>query len=536
MTSPRTTGILAALVAQSLCGGASILLPPSAPPVDLFASHDLIAVDHDESVVSVTFEPVVLAPVRQVRRGNTKRDRRAALELKTEETLYWSGQDGTAAALTVSMPGENENIVNLELIDDMVQSVSCPSDGVGQFKIQFAEEADFDDAQDIWQWVNQAAENSFVLIVGAGGCGWNEGRVVYDVASLAYDDSRETAVLNVKRTSWKEAAHTFDLTVGKPAAQEKAAARRRLARGHSRRGLLGKIGGAVKGAASSVVDTVSGAADAAVDVVSGVADEAVDTVSDVADEAFDTVSDVADDTFDAVRGAAGVVVDTVGDAADEFVDAVDSTVNPDVSPDFIVPFRSDFSNKSVTFSQDGVDISASCVQCFTTGSIDIQGRFRARQFQIEEAWIEASTEGLSAKAVLGLTLKGELTDTLAEKSVPVFKVSPAGVSIPGVLTIGPTVSVSLGAEISKVKGGVTVSFGGTATIPPSITRLDFLSQEDTVARGWKPSFKAEPFKAEAFIEASAAAFLKAAVGLEISAVGMDLSLPFLLTYLDRQST
>jgi len=509
MVRLQTTGVLVAAVAQNLCCGASILPLHPVLRSDLISPRGLGIVGRDESVASVAFEPMVLAPVYPARRrGNTKRDRRAALELQPEQTLHWKGLDGTVAALTVSTPGENENIVNMELIDDMVQSVSCPVDGAGQFKVRFAAAADFDDAQDIWQWVNQAVANTFMLIVPAGACGWNQGRIVYTVGALDYNDEKETAVLDVQRTSWKEAAHTFDLTVGKPAAAEKAAARRRSARRPSRRGLLGKIGGVVKGAASTVVDTVSGAAEAAADVVSGAAGEVVDVVGSVAGDAVDVVGSVAGD-----------VVDTVGDAAGEVADAVDSVVNPDLSPDFTIPFRSDFSNKSVTFAQDGVEIAASCVQCFTTGSLDIQGRFRARNFEIEEAWIEASTEGLSAKAVLGLTLKGELTGTLAEKSVPVFKVSPAGISIPGVLTIGPTVAVSLGAEISKVKGGVTVSFGGTATIPPSITRLDFLNEENTVGQGWEPSFKAEPFKADAFIEAGAAAFVKVAVGLEISAVG-----------------
>jgi hypothetical protein len=220
-----------------------------------------------------------------------------------------------------------------------------------------------------------------------------------------------------------------------------------------------------------------------------------------------------------VDRAAKAVVDTAGDTVDAVADAVDSVANLDTSPDFSIPFNSDFSNKSLSFSKNGVEIGASCTQCFTTGAFDIRGRFRARQFQFEEAWIELSTEGISAKAVIGLTLKGDLTDTLLEKSLPIFKVSPAGVAIPGVLTIGPTVSVSLGAEISAIKGGVTVSCGGTAVIPPSTSRLDFLDEDRTTSDGWKPKFKAEPFKVDAFIEAKASAFLRAAVGLEISAVG-----------------
>jgi len=485
--------ILAVGFMLSTYASAGVVQPPAVRRVepligDLTSARDIEHIDADTLVIAAPSEPIVLAPLRDVRRLNTKRDRRAALGLKEQETLYWKGQDGTVAALKIEMPGESENIVNLELIDDMVQAVHCPRNATGQFKLSFAQEADFDDAEDIWQWVNQEVNNHFTLVVGAGACGWNEERIVYTVTGLVYNDERETAILDVQRTTWKEAAHTFDLTVGKPAAAVGgASAQRRLARDGARRGIFGKIGNAVQDAASGVVDAVGDAAGAAID----------------------TVTDVTDTAIDAVAGA-----------ADTVVDAVDSAVNPDVRPDFTIPFSSDFSNKSLSFAKNGVEISGSCQECFTTGAFDIEGRFRVEQFQMKEAWIEVSTRGIQATAVIGITLKGDLTGKLAEKSVPIFKVSPAGVAIPGVLTIGPTVSVSLGAEISEIKGGVSVSLGGTTTIPPSTARLDFLSQSRTTSTGWRPSFEVAPMKADAFVEAKATAFLKAAIGLEISAVGM----------------
>jgi hypothetical protein len=51
--------------------------------------------------------------------------------------------------------------------------------------------------------------------------------------------------------------------------------------------------------------------------------------------------------------------------------------------------------------------------------------------------------------------------------------------------------------------------------------LDFLSQENSVSEGWTPEFTAEPIKADAFIEARAMAFIRPAIGLEISVVGMS---------------
>ncbi|PKS07918.1 hypothetical protein jhhlp_006527 [Lomentospora prolificans] len=493
--------------------------------------------------------PMIMAPLVIPRHGNTKRDRRAALEPQAQESLYWASQDGTVAELTISMPGSGESIVNLEHIDDMVTGVECLRNGTGQMRIHFAEAADLDDAEDVWQWVNQEPGNHFMLVVGAGACGWNEDRrVVYDVSGLVYNDESETVVLDVAETTWKEIAHTFSLNLGKLGGDVQ---RRAMGR---RRGFFDKVGDAIKGAtdkvvhgaknavdkvadtasdivdkvgdvAGNVVDKATDAAEEAVDTVEDVAGDVVDTVTDAADKAVDTVSDVVDKVGDATDEAIDTVVDVskgaaevVAGATDEALEAVKGVINPDATADFSIPFNSDFKSKALTFSLNGVDVSATCKECFTKGSFDIRGSFQVNQFKTEEAWIEISTKGITAKAALGLTLKGEITGKLVEQSVPIFQASLAGISIPGVLTIGPTIGVELGAQVSEVKGSVGVTLGGTASIPSSVTRLDFLSEDKTTGTGWEPEFDAEPIEVDASVEAKATAFLRASVNLEISAV------------------
>ncbi|KAK0704311.1 hypothetical protein B0H67DRAFT_613035 [Lasiosphaeris hirsuta] len=452
-------------------------------PESLISVRNADGVVASDPIITIS-EPLIMTPVPSFRHGNTKRDRRAALSLRDAETFVWSATDGTVAEFTVETPGDKENIVNLELIDDMVTGVQCPAGGdtgAGELRITFTEEADYDDAEDIWQWVSKDVDNRFLLVVGAGVCGFNTDRVVYTVTDLIYNDEAETAVLDVQQTTWKEAAHTYDLTVGKVPAPT----RRGLPRSRSRRGIFDDIG-----------DAFSDAADA---------------VGDVVDTVVDGVTDAANTVIDGVTDAAGAVVDGV-------TDAVEAVTSQELNPDFSIPFTSDFSGKSLTFAQDKLTVSAVCIECRTTGSFDIRGRFRMELFIMKEAWVEASTAGILAKASVGLTVKTTLTAKLAEKSVDIFKFSPGGVSIPGLLTIGPTVGVRLGAEIQEVAGGIATVFGGNATIPPSTARLDFLSEDKTTSTGWKPTFQADPFKADQFIEMSAAVFLRAAIGLEISAV------------------
>lgn len=423
---------------------------------------------------------VTLRPLPSPRRGNTKRARLAALQLKEEETLYWGSGDGTMAKLQIRMPGKGENIVNLEQIDDMVRDVECPQNDTGHLKIRFAEEADFNDAQDIWEWVKQEEDNHFIMIVGEGACnGTNENRIVYSVTDLVYNDDKETAVLDVRRTTWKATIHTFDLTVGKgavvdavPNAQKRL---RRLRRSstRARRGLFDKVVDAVKDTASGVADKIGDAADAVGNTVTGAAHGAADAVTGVAGTVGEAVADGAGEVGDVVAGTVG----NAGQGASTIGDAADAILTGDASPEFSVPFSSDFSGESLAFSKSGVDVTASCSTCTTTGFFDVSGRFRAELFDLKEAWIELSTKGINATAVIGLTVKGMLTEKLADASVPVFKASPAG---------------------------VTLTLGGTATIPPSTSRLDFLSKDGLIADGWEPCFEKAPFKSDSFVEAKAA--------------------------------
>ena len=503
----RTHRVLATVLALAIHASAGLAPPPSP-----FSPALVERVFVDPPVIEFPTAPIILAPLRRVRRGNTKRDRKSALELKAEEIFDWLGADGTIAELKVQTPGQDENIVNLELIDDMVQKVECPVGGTGNLTIQFAQAADFDDAEDVWKWVNKSPANHFIMVVGVGSCG-NAERIVYDVSGLGYADKSETAVLQVRETTWKEAAHTFDLTVGKV----DAPAAKHLLRARGRRGIF---------------DGLKDVVDKAVDAVKEIPDkvnEVVDEVKKVPAKIVDEVKKVPEKVEDVVKAIPSQVANLVGDIPDQIGDVVaaipvqagdviDDLINPGIKPDFTIGFDNDFPDKTISFSTNNLTVSAVCKECFTKGSFDVKGKFRVELLETKEAWIELSTDGITAKAVIGLALKGALTGKLAQKTVPIAKFSPAGISIPGVLTIGPTISVNMGVELSEITASVNINVGGSATIPKSSARLDFLNKDKTKATGWKPSFKAEPFKVDGNVEAKASAFIQPAIGLEISVV------------------
>lgn len=396
------------------------------------------------TVTTRASDKVTLQPIRPGHRSKKeRRDERGTFDLIAQESLFWGGEDGTLAELWIDMPGDDEAIVDMEYFDDLIDYMDCPRNGTDTLVVDFLDGADLQAAGEVWSWVNNRPENHFLLMVGAGDCGWNEDRVLYQVDDLLeYSPDTKTAMLHAEAVSWKDALHSYDLNIGK---------------------------------AAMPVDETSPSEGA-----------------------------------NMKRG----IFDSIGDF-------FGGTVNPDVS----IPIDVDVSGQSISFTMDGVTLSGSCANCSTTGSFDVEAKFRVRWFDIEEAFVEMRTAGIDATAIVDVTLSGDLTETLLEQSLPLFKASPAGIVIPGIISLGPTVSVALTAGVSAIKGGIKMTLGGTATIPESVSRLDFLSEEGSSSEGWTPEFSSVPFEADLYVEAKASASLDAAVGLELSALGKNASAP-----------
>lgn len=398
-------------------------------------SNDLIPIRHfasdDTATIRSAGSATTLQPIRPGRSSKGDgRSRQSAFKLRDEDSLYWGGADGTVAELRVDMPGETEAVVDIEYFDDLIESMQCPQNGTGDVVIDFLDHADLSAAGEIWDWVNQHPDHSFLLMVGAGDCGWNQDRILYNIRGLDFTESSKIATLHGQPIDWRTALHSYELNIGKAAKQNGTS-----------RGFFDDIG-----------------------------------------------------------------------------DFFGGEYNPSLS----FPFEHDISGESISFSIDGVQFSGTCAECSTAGSFDVQAKFHVSWFELKEAYVELSTPGIDATAVIDVTVKGDLTDTLLQQSLPIFKASPAGISIPGIVTIGPTVSIALNAGVSAIKGSVTLTLGGTATIPPSNSRLDFLNEDGTGSEGWEPHFESVPLEADILVEATASVALNAAVGLEVSALGKSI--------------
>lgn len=190
--------------------------------------------------------------------------------------------------------------------------------------------------------------------------------------------------------------------------------------------------------------------------------------------------------------------------------------------DFSIPLDVDLTGKDLSFDVAGVHVQGLCTNCTASGSFEVEASFSMSWFELDEAKVSVTTPGVDVVAITKLSFSGDLTEA-QNSSIELFSASPAGVDIPGLVTIGPTVSVNLVAVLDPVSGSVSLTMGGTASIPQSDATMDFLDQDGTQSNGWSVEANAIPLEVEAQVHASASVALTPALGLEASVFGRPLS-------------
>lgn len=99
----------------------------------------------------------------------------------------------------------------MERFEDMLKSADCAAD---LMTLAFNDDEAFAHAQKVWDWVNGAENHSFIMVAGAGDCGWNDQRQPFNISAIAYDEAANVARLTAKATDWPSMAHSYDLQVG----------------------------------------------------------------------------------------------------------------------------------------------------------------------------------------------------------------------------------------------------------------------------------------------------------------------------------
>ncbi|KAF6235168.1 hypothetical protein HO173_006797 [Letharia columbiana] len=126
-------------------------------------------------------------------------------------------------------------------------------------------------------------------------------------------------------------------------------------------------------------------------------------------------------------------------------------------------------NKRTTIYTDpGADLTIDCTNCFMIGSLEVMGHLSVLDFNLRDLILIASPKSVLATLEFeaSITADYESTPLNFTKELPSIPIPELGFSIPEIMTIGPSLTYTVGAS-GSFSGSATVDFGLQATVPDS---------------------------------------------------------------------
>ena len=114
------------------------------------------------------------------------------------------------ANMTLFM-ADGRQLVSMERFEGLTKKVDCDE----TMSLEFVSKAAFDYAIRAWGWVNENAEDSFVMIANHDGCGPDQERVPYSITDVDYDEEKFIAYLKGTQMKWTDIDATLVLDYGR---------------------------------------------------------------------------------------------------------------------------------------------------------------------------------------------------------------------------------------------------------------------------------------------------------------------------------
>ena len=189
---------------------------------------------------------------------------------------------------------------------------------------------------------------------------------------------------------------------------------------------------------------------------------------------------------------------------------IDKTASVDFVHDF--PF-------SFSLGANGLAATIACTNCSSTGSFEMEFKVSQKLLVPTGASMKIKPKGVSAIAQIKLSGSGDVTDALT-KEFDIISIPVSALNIPGILELGPFLTVSVGAELSAITLSAGVQSGATAKLSDdAILEVDLLNPEENKFSGWDPEIEAVDVRVDASISGGVAVFLKPQVELKAEALG-----------------
>ncbi|KAF2033017.1 hypothetical protein EK21DRAFT_86738 [Setomelanomma holmii] len=103
-----------------------------------------------------------------------------------------------------------ERLIAMERFADQLKSVQCAE----EMMLEFKDDATFEYAKDVWNWVNQDVNHTVIIVTNYEGCADNMERLPFVVSNIKYDEAANKAFLTADLKDWEEVAHSHTLNIG----------------------------------------------------------------------------------------------------------------------------------------------------------------------------------------------------------------------------------------------------------------------------------------------------------------------------------
>ncbi|KAF2637411.1 hypothetical protein P280DRAFT_521094 [Massarina eburnea CBS 473.64] len=136
------------------------------------------------------------------------------LDLQDFESFFWGAPAGENkliyANLTVYFPEQYRSIISMERFAGKLKSVNCAED----MMLEFIDDATFEYAKGVWNWVNSDVNRTFIMVTNYEGCADDMERLPFEVSNIRYDEEANKAFLTADRKEWQDVTHSYTLNVG----------------------------------------------------------------------------------------------------------------------------------------------------------------------------------------------------------------------------------------------------------------------------------------------------------------------------------
>jgi hypothetical protein len=169
----------------------------------------------------------------------------------------------------------------------------------------------------------------------------------------------------------------------------------------------------------------------------------------------------------------------------------------------------------------GVQITAICSDCYTTGEFDFNFDIKTVLGIPDGASLTLNPKGVSAVVNPTIGLVGKLSGSKSyEKTFLTIPID--GVSVADIIELGPAIAFKGSLDIGPLKGTASITTGVTLAINDDANfTLDLLSPSDCSANGWAPQVTGDDTTLTAMISGGVSLGVVADVEFDISVLGMS---------------